>query len=309
MKQILFSLLALSLLVPSLAFAEGAPTISEVSPLEAVVDVPVTLSVTATDSDGVASCSMKISSIDRGSMTYNSSNGLWEFEWTFDDTRTASSVRAYCTDNLGNAVNGPPKILEILEIPRSLEIGDPDVTPTETTDEVDATDFTEEMIILTSPVLIKTPCPGGEDFTHPCRTVYFLDNLGTRHAFPNEKAYFTWYTDWSNIHVITTDIMAALPLGGNVRYHPGTKMVKYPSANQVYVVGVFGDLIEVDSEATAEALYGANWNQQIDDVSEAFFGNYTYGAADVTIDTYNPETARNSVTSINDNIWEVWHGM
>ncbi|MBT6253838.1 hypothetical protein HOI83_01235 [Candidatus Uhrbacteria bacterium] len=307
MKQIFFGFLALTLLVPSLAFAEGAPTISEVSPLEAVVDTLVTLSVTATDSDGVASCSMKISSVDRGAMTYNASNGRYEFDWTFDDNRTASSVRAYCTDNLGNSVNGPSKVLSILEIPRSLEIGDPEVTPTETVDEVDATDFTEEMIILTSPVLIKTPCPGGEDFTHPCRTVYFLDNLGTRHAFPNEKAYFTWYTDWSNIHVINTDIMAVLPLGGNVRYHPGTKMVKYPSAHQVYVVGVFGDLIEVDSEATAEALYGANWNQQIDDVSEAFFGNYTYGEAGVTIDSYDPEAARNSVSSINDNIWEVWH--
>ncbi|NQV11936.1 hypothetical protein HQ524_01090, partial [Candidatus Uhrbacteria bacterium] len=272
------------------------------SPLEAVVDVPVTLSVTATDPDGVASCSMKISSIDQGAMTYNTTSGRWEFEWTFDNTRTASSVRANCVDTLGNAVNGPPKVLAILEIPRSLEIGDPDVTPTETSSEVDATDFTEEMIILTSPVLIKTPCPGGEDFTHPCRTVYFLDNLGDRHAFPNEGAYFTWYSDFSNIHVIATDVMSALHLGGNVRYHPGTKMVKYPSVNKVYAVSRYGVLRPIANEATAVALYGANWNQQIDDISEAFFGNYDYGSEITSEHDFDRDSEQDSVSSINDNI-------
>jgi hypothetical protein len=301
MKRFIFAMLAVALTVPAIAFAEGAPTISEVTPLAAVVNVSVTLRATASDPDGVASCNMKISSLDKGAMTYNSSSGFWEFEWTFDDSRTASSVRAHCIDSLGNAVNGPSKVLEILAIPRPLDIGTPEVSESGES-EVDATGYTKEQIVLSSPVLIKTPCPGGENISHPCRTVYFLSNGGERHAFPNEKAYFTWYSDWSNIHVISAEVMASIKLGLNVRYHPGKRMVKFPSVNTVYTVSQHGVLRPIASEEVAVSLYGANWNQQIDDISEAFFGNYSYEAEVTSIHDFDPQVQRASVVSINDNV-------
>ena len=300
MKKILFSFLAFTLLVPSLVLAADAPTISDVSPLQAIVNVPTTFTASATDVDGVTGCDMLISSRNEGPMTLNSTTGLWEFTWTFSELRTATSIRARCTDTLGNVVNGPAKVLAVLEI--DLISTDGDSTATDTSAEVDATEWTEASLIAASPVLIKTQCPGGEDVNHPCRTVYFLDYEGKRHAFPNEKTYFTWYEDFDGVHVISGDMMASFGLSSNVRYHPGTKMVKFPSVNTVYAVAQNGILRAIASEDIADTLYGADWNTQIDDVSEAFYFNYYYGADINDIDDFGVEDERASVNSINDNI-------
>ncbi len=103
------------------------------------------------------------------------------------------------------------------------------------------------------------------------------------------------------IHLVTDSNMASYSLGGNVRYRPGSKMIKFPSVDTVYAVQRYGILRPIASEEVAVALYGSNWNQQIDDVSEAFFGNYTVYPYVSSEHDYSVERSRNSVTSINDN--------
>jgi len=277
------------------------PTVSAVSPLSATYTVPSTFSATASDPSGVASCTLLVSSIYETPMTYNADLGRWEATYTFTTIRSANSIRAVCLDSLGNETKGPSKIIEVanapIEAPHSY--GD-DGLPLPA--EVDATAWSEAEVVAASPVLIKTVCPGGEDFTHPCRTVYFLDNTGKRHAFPNEKAYFTWYAAFENIHLITNAMMASFTLGGNVRYHPGMKMIKFPTVNKVYAVARYGVLRPIASEEVARGLYGDNWNQQIDDVSEAFYNNYIFGDELTHAIGFDVTAQRGSVSSINDNI-------
>ena len=295
-----YTQLALALAVLLLGGAgiamDGSVDISEVQPQEFTVDEYSVLWVTV--DPAVVSCSMLISSIDRGEMMYNSALDRWQFPWTFDDSRAANSLRARCTDTEGDVTTGPVIVAPVENI--VIDPGD------EEPDEVDATEWDAEEIIATSPVLIKTPCPGGEDFTHPCRTVYFLDSLGHRHAFPNEKAYFTWYDDWSNIHVISEENMADFPLSGNVRYKPGVKMIKFPSLNTVYAVARFGVLRPIASETAASDLYGADWNQQIDDVSEAFYFNYIIGDELTHAIGFDKAAQEASVSSINNNLVEMY---
>ncbi|HCM45853.1 MAG TPA: hypothetical protein DIS54_03460 [Candidatus Veblenbacteria bacterium] len=69
------------------------------------------------------------------------------------------------------------------------------------------------------------------------------------------------------------------PIGGNVTMRPGTWMVKITTDPKVYAVTPGGVLHHVDSESRALALWGANWNKMIVDVSDAFFVNYSTGTA------------------------------
>lgn len=303
----LFSFLFLSALLlspASIAFAEGSeftgPVVGVVTPLSAVYTVPQKFYVTADDVDGVASCTLLVSSVYEAPMNFDSMDGGWNVTYTFTTVRSANSIRAVCTDSYGNETKGPSKIISVAEAPISVPDGEGSEVISVPA-EVDATTWSETQVIAESPVLIKTVCPGGEDFTHPCRTVYFLDRVGDRHAFPNEKAYFTWYDSFENIHVITNAMMASFSIGPNVTYHPGTKMVKFPTLNNVYAVAQYGVLHPIASEAVAIELYGANWNQQIDDVSEAFYGNYTFGASISSHVDFDVQSAFNSVASINDN--------
>ena len=118
--------------------------------------------------------------------------------------------------------------------------------------------------------------------------VYYIGSDNKRYVFTNDKAYMTWYADFSTVQTISDTDLAAITIGGNVTYKPGVKMVKIQSDPKVYAVAHGGVLRWVATEAAATALYGSNWNTKIDDISDAFFTNYTVGtqinsASDYTI--------------------------
>jgi len=290
MYNIILSFFVLFLSVsPVLAADTTGPEVSTVSPLSAVYTVPQTYSVTATDPSGVTACTLIVSSIYETEMTYNEESDLWEVEYTFNTERSANSIRARCTDALGNETTGDSKIISVEDAPIA-------------TSEVDATEWTAGELTAASPVLIKLVCPGGEEITHPCRTVYFLDNEGLRHAFPNEKVYFTWYDDYSDLHLVSDDVMSSFSLGRNITYHPGTKLVKYQTVRTVYAVERYSLLRPIASEEVAIELYGEDWNQQIDDISEAFYANYSYGETIDESSDFDVDAQQESVSSINDNL-------
>jgi hypothetical protein len=151
--------------------------------------------------------------------------------------------------------------------------------------------------------LIKLICPGyAVDANHPCKAVYYIGSDGKRHAFPNEKVYFTWYTGFSGVVEVSDSVMATFALGKNVTYRPGVKMVKFATVPQVYAVTRYGVLRWVKTEALANTLYGSSWNLKIDDISDAFFANYSFGADINSISDYNPSAETASVTTVDQNL-------
>ena len=137
--------------------------------------------------------------------------------------------------------------------------------------------------------------------------VYYMGADGFRYVFPNEKTYKTWYSDangnadFSDVVMISDAELADIQMGGNVTYRPGVKMIKIDTDPKVYVVTAGGTLYHVDSEAMASSLYGANWNKQIDDVPDGYFGNYTMsGEAISTIPSFSPVLEMGMATTIND---------
>lgn len=149
--------------------------------------------------------------------------------------------------------------------------------------------------------LIKLECVGETNSDDPCRAVYFYGSDGKRHAFTNEKVFFTWFSNFDSVKIISQAFMASLPLGKNVTYHPGTKMVKFESVLTVYAVSKGGLLRAVGSEEVAAVLYGADWNKKIDDISDAFFGNYKFGTKITQASDYDVAAALNSVKGLDEN--------
>lgn len=130
--------------------------------------------------------------------------------------------------------------------------------------------------------------------------VYYMGEDGMRYVFPNDKAYFTWYDNFDTVKWLTDADLAKIQIGGNVTYKPGVKMIKINSDPKTYAVSAGGTLEWVTSEAVAIALYGSNWNQKIDDVPDAFFGNYTMGSEINTVGDYDPAQEIADAESINE---------
>jgi hypothetical protein len=150
--------------------------------------------------------------------------------------------------------------------------------------------------------LVKLPCSGFPGLNDPCKAVYYVGSDGNRHAFPNEKVYFTWYVSFDGVQLVDETQMAAMPLGANVTYKPGVKMVKFTTDPKVYAVEKGGILRWIKTEALAIELYGTGWNMKIDDISDAFYNNYSFGSDINTAADYSPAAAEASVVFPSDSL-------
>lgn len=128
----------------------------------------------------------------------------------------------------------------------------------------------------TSGSLIKLANDGNAT-THEDEAVYYCGANGKRYAFPNSGTFFSWYNDFSTVTEVSAADLAAVPLGGNVTYRPGKRMVKIQTDPKVYAIMKGGILRWVSSEAVARTLYGNSWNTMVSDVADTFFTNYVMG--------------------------------
>jgi hypothetical protein len=92
---------------------------------------------------------------------------------------------------------------------------------------------TQALTVVNSGDLIR-----GESFS----AVYYVGLDGFRYVFPNDKAYFTWYSDFDDVKVITDAELSDIQIGGNVTYKPGVRMVKINTDPKTYAVDAGGTL-------------------------------------------------------------------
>ncbi len=150
-----------------------------------------------------------------------------------------------------------------------------------------------------SPVSAQVSVTGGDLIKlATSSSVYYLGHDAKRYVFPNDHTYFTWYANFNNVKTVSQDQLAAIPIGGNVTYRPGVKMVKITTDPKVYAVSKNGILRAIASEAVAAGLYGSNWNKMIDDVPDPFFINYRVGEPITAAANYEKGTLTAAVPSI-----------
>lgn len=125
-------------------------------------------------------------------------------------------------------------------------------------------------------------------------SVYFFAENGKRYVFPTEKTFLTWYTDFSSVKTITDAELGAIMIGGNATYRPGTRLVKITTDPKVYAVGPGNALRWIKTEALAAEVFGADWAKMIDDISDAFFINYSIGDTIASASDYAAESVKSA---------------
>jgi hypothetical protein len=111
---------------------------------------------------------------------------------------------------------------------------------------------------------------------------YFYGWDGSRYTFPNEKTYETWFDGFDDVEEISDAALGDIDLAGNVVYRPGSRWVKIDTANPTYAVGRDGAIHWIETEDVAVDYAGDDWNQNIDDVPDVFFVDYSEGASLMT---------------------------
>ncbi len=130
-------------------------------------------------------------------------------------------------------------------------------------------------------------------------TVYYYGTDEKRYVFPTEKTYKSWYgEDWSGVVTIPDKELMSIPLGGNVTYRPGVKLLKITTDPKVYAVGAGGTLRWIETEDLAVELYGADWAKNVDDLPDAFYINYRQGSHITAKSDFNPSGEKAEATSI-----------
>ncbi|MEY4723074.1 MAG: hypothetical protein RLZZ324_587 [Candidatus Parcubacteria bacterium] len=150
--------------------------------------------------------------------------------------------------------------------------------------------------------LLKLACPANAEATHSCRAVYFYGHDNKRHAFTNARVYASWYADFSGVRTVSSAELAAIPLGSNVTYRPGSKLVKFQTDPKTYAVALGGELRWVTSEAAASGLYGAGWNTGADDISDASYLDYRFGSSVASVADFSVSAERTAAPTPDDNL-------
>lgn len=279
------------ILSASPAFAAG-PSISPVTPASATADVPVTLSATVTSGAGIKSCNLYVDLDDKGAMDISGNTASKSYTFPSGGSRIAF---VFCKDNSGGMASGPNTAIwvagAIVNTGPMTGSGSQTETPSQTPSQSQTpTTTTQTPPAAVLRTLVKTACAEGAAADDPCKAVYYVGADGKRHAYPNSKVFFTWYSNFDAVETVTPEKLASYPLGKNVAYRPGVRMVKFTTLDKVYAVGRNGVLRWIASEDVAKALYGDDWNTKIDDIPDTFYMDYTFGSDIASSSDFVPAT-------------------
>lgn len=113
--------------------------------------------------------------------------------------------------------------------------------------------------------------------TQDSSTLYCLLDGPYRLVFPTEKAFFSWFPDFTSVVYVAASNLADYRLAGNVTMKAGS-LVKIQTDSKVYVVtDSLGTLRWVQTEDRARELFGDAWATKVSDVPVEFFANYRVG--------------------------------
>jgi len=159
--------------------------------------------------------------------------------------------------------------------------------------------------LLASSVALPLPTHAASELIRSSTpTVYYLGSDGKRYVFPNERTFFTWYSNFSTVRRISDSELSTYSIGGNVTERPGVRLVKITTVPRVYAISRGGTLRWIQNATLAQALYGTTWNKSVDDIPDVFFSNYHEGTPIANAADFNPanETAQVPTIDIDKNL-------
>lgn len=301
MKRSLLALPILAALAPMIVFAK--PVIGPVTPVTASAGVAVNLSATVSSSAAIQRCSLWVDLAEVGEMNVSGGNATRVYTFPSGGSRIAF---VFCRDVNGGMSAGATTAISVSGATiTSPPLSSPTPAPTPTPTPTPAPSPTPAPTPAPAPVavpiiaqppispdagkLLKAICPESAGIDHACRAVYYIGRDGKRHAFPNSRVFFTWYGNFDSVTEVPLATLSNYQLGANVLYRAGVRMVKFTTDPKVYAVARGGVLRWIKTEELARAYYGNEWNKKIDDISDSFYTNYSFGSEINLTSDYNPE--------------------
>ena len=260
------SIATLSFTIDADSSSSGAPDVSSVTPSTALKDATVTFTVRVSDDESIESCDLYVDGSLSKTMTLKTDIAYATQKFTSTGTH---ELYARCTDNDDLKTSGDAVTVTVSSESSSVSPGN----------------------------IIKIGCEGDVYVNDPCTAVYYYGNDGLRHAFPNEAAFLSWFTDFDDLVTLSSTAMANITLGRNVTFRPGTSLIKF-STNTVYAVSFGGILRPISTEAIAIALFGSDWAADITVVSDVFFANYRIGSTIESSNDYSSSTSKTGTATI-----------
>jgi hypothetical protein len=157
-----------------------------------------------------------------------------------------------------------------------------------------------EPVEKVSPVLYPDPPKlAGHVLVGPkVPTKFYLARNGKRYVFPDDtKTYDTWKSLLPPINTVSQDELESYPLGGNVWYRPGTRLIRIQSDARIFAVAQ-GGVLRALNEGTAESLFGKDWKLQLDTLQDYYFTNYNPGEPILSLKDYNPQAETSKAATI-----------
>jgi len=107
------------------------------------------------------------------------------------------------------------------------------------------------------------------------KTVHLLKN-GARYSIPDESVYFSWFSSWTSVELMSEGDILSIPSGGTALFAPGTT-VKAQDSPDVFLVGKDSKLHWIPSQPVAIRVLGPNWKKGIVTVAPKMLFDYVMG--------------------------------
>lgn len=132
-------------------------------------------------------------------------------------------------------------------------------------------------------------------------TKFYLARDGKRYVFPDEtKTYDTWKSTLPAVTKVTQEELESYPLGGNVWYRPGTRLIRIQTDERIFAVA-HGGVLRPINEGNAALIFGANWKSLLDTLQDYYFTNYTIGEPIGGPSDYSVQAEQGKSTTIEAN--------
>lgn len=244
----------------------GLPKLYPMTPITALKDATVWYSAKVSDNELLESCELYVD--DKLNQKMKIKKDVITASLKLTETGSYD-FRIKCTDSDKYVVESKTMMITVLSGTSSVKPGD----------------------------IIKMGCPAVVYPNHPCTAVYYYGVDGKRHAFSNERVYKSWFKNFDDLIIVSENVMSDIPLGKNVTYRPGERLVKFTTPT-VYAVSFSGLLRPIANAEIAESLYGSNWVSLIESVDDVFFGNYRIGYTIESTNDFSWSAAQSETNSI-----------
>ena len=261
------------------------PNVSAVSPLAAKTQTPVTFTVVAGSGDVMATyCTLNIDGYTYDMTAQFSS-----------DARARNFTLSHTFDRVGSFGVGA----KCMDADRNYTTG-----PTTTVKVSGSTTPSTPAVNVARGTVVKTQCGSYAPAGDACHAVYYYGLEGSKHLFPTESVFKSWYGSFNVVVTVSKSTMAAMRTGDDVTYRPGTALVKFASSKTVYAVDVNQTLRPIMNEAAAKAIYGSRWNSYVVTIPASQRNDYTIGSRIYSSADYSKNQAHHAVQTIDAN-WSV----